>query len=37
MEDEANYQQITDILIGKTGHGKSTLSKLLSNSNDFVI
>ena len=37
MEDEANYKQMTAILMGKTGHGKSTLSNLLSNSNDFAI
>ena len=33
----SSYQPITAILMGKTGHGKSTLCNLLSNSEEFVI
>ena len=37
MERPVSSQPITAILMGKTGHGKSTLSNLLSASNDFAI
>ena len=37
MQNTVSSQPITAILMGKTGHGKSTLSNLLSNSNDFAI
>ena len=36
--DSIDYSQpIVSILMGKTGHGKSTFSNLLSNSQDFVV
>ena len=37
MENTTIFQPITAILMGKTGHGKSTFSNLLSDSTDFVI
>ena len=37
MENATIFQPITAILMGKTGHGKSTFSNLLSDSTDFVI
>ena len=37
MENISHSQPIASILMGKTGHGKSTFSNLLSNSEDFVV
>ena len=36
-ENTSRYDQITAILMGKTGHGKSTLCNLLSDSEDFIV
>ena len=37
MENISHSQPIASILMGKTGHGKSTFSNLLSGSEDFVV